>query len=261
MDKTALVVVSFGTSYNDTREKTIDKIEGQIEAAFPEIDVRRAWTSGIIMNKIKKRDGLHINNVTEALEELVAEGFKRVYFQPTHIIGGEEYHKIIMQMKKFVHRIELGGIGRPLLSTSEDFKKVCNIVVDQAGGLSEDEGLVLMGHGSQNHPADTAYPALDYRFKNLGYKNVFVGTVEGFPELDDVLELLKERELKKLKLMPFMIVVGDHANNDMAGDHEDSWLNILKGQGYEVELIMKGLGEIPEIRQMYVDHIREVIEK
>lgn len=260
MDKTAILVVSFGTSYNDTREKTIDKIEDAIKEAFPKIDVRRAWTSGIIMRKIAKRDGVHINDVQQALEELVAEGYERVFVQPTHIIGGEEYHKIIKQMRKFHHKIKLAGIGAPLLASSEDYEKVCDIIARQAGELAEDEALLLMGHGSQNHPAYSAYAALDYRFKNLGYKQIYVGTVEGFPDMDDALALIKEKPYKKVKLMPLMIVVGDHANNDMASDDDDSWKTILREEGYEVDLIMKGLGEMPEIQQMYVNHMKEVIE-
>lgn len=261
MKKTALLVVSFGTSYEETRQKTIDRLEEKMAQSFPELDVKRAWTSSMIMRKIEKRDGIHINNVKEALEELVDQGYERVIFQPTHIIGGEEYHKIVMQMRKFVHKIELAGIGMPLLSYSEDYEKLCKSVMKYAGPLGEDQALVLMGHGSQRHASDSAYAALDYRFKNLGYKNVHVATVEGFPVLEDAIKLLKDSQVKKVKLMPLMIVVGDHANNDMAGDDQDSWKNILAKEGYQVELIMKGLGEIAEIQDMYVDHAREVVDR
>ncbi len=260
MKDTALLVVSFGTSYKETREKTIEAIERDMMVAFPEADFKRAFTSGMIIRRIRERDGIIVNNVSEAMEEIVKEGYKKVLIQPTHIINGEEFEKMLSMILPYIEKFESIKIGKPMLTSSDDYEEVVNIVMDdvkKSVGLEENEALVLMGHGT-GHYTDAAYAALDYRFKAMGHKNVFVGTVEGYPEIEDVLPQVKEFGAKKVKLMPFMIVAGDHAVNDMAGDEDDSWKNIFKDAGINVQCVLKGLGEIEGIRQMYVKHLKEV---
>ncbi len=260
MKDTALLVVSFGTSYQETREKTIEAIEKDMAAAFPEADFKRAFTSGMIIKRIKNRDGIHVNNVSEATEEMVNEGYKKLLVQPTHIINGEEFEKMLSMIIPYIEKFESIKIGKPMLTSSDDYAKVVEVVMEDVKntvGLDENDVLVLMGHGT-GHYTDAAYAALDYRFKAMGYKNVFVGTVEGYPEIQDVLPQVKEFGAKKVKLMPFMIVAGDHAINDMAGDDEDSWKNIFEEAGLETQCILKGLGEIEGIRNIYIEHLKEV---
>lgn len=251
--KQAILAVSFGTSHRETREKTIEAIEQQLRENFPAYELRRAFTSGMIMKVLKQRDSLHIDNVTEAMEKLAKDGFVKVVLQPTHILNGDEYDKMVSQAMAFQDRFHTISIGEPLLTGSRDYEMVCKGVMNHFSDLGEDEALVLMGHGT-GHFADAAYSALDYRFKALGYKQVFVGTVEGYPELSDVLKQVRAYGPKKIILLPFMVVAGDHAVNDMASDSEDSWKSAFKKEGYEVECVLRGLGEFPEIRDIYMSH-------
>jgi sirohydrochlorin cobaltochelatase len=254
MKKQAILVVSFGTSHKETRDKTIGAIEKSIADKYPERELRRAFTSGMIMKVLKNRDNMHIDNVTEAMERLVKEGFTDLIVQPTHIINGDEYEKMMAQIEPFMDKIETIRIGSPLLSSSEDYDATCRAVMKQLPQLKETDALVLMGHGTE-HYVDAAYAALDYRFKALGYSNVFVGTVEGYPDIETVLEQVKCFGPEKVILMPFMVVAGDHATNDMAGDEEDSWKCIFNNAGFEVECLLKGIGEFEEIRKIYIEHI------
>lgn len=254
--KKAILVVSFGTSYEETRKKTIDCIEQEIQAAYPEYQVYRAWTSKMIMKKLKTRDGVHVMNVREAMEQMEKDGVKEVIVQPTHVMNGYENDLMTADVAAYRDRFERVVIGAPLLSTVEDQAKVIEAVVANLP-TADDEALVLMGHGTE-HFANSVYAALDYQFKDMDHPNVFVGTVEGYPELENVKKLLKKSGLKKVVLAPFMIVAGDHATNDLAGDDEDSWKSLLKADGYEVRCILKGLGEYPQVRSLFVDHIAAV---
>lgn len=259
--KKALLIVSFGTSHKETRDKTIGEIERFISKAYPDRELRRAFTSGMIMNVLKKRDNLYIDNVSEAMERLVSEGFQDVLVQPTHIINGDEYDKMVEQIRPFITSFDTISVGKALLSSSEDYIEVCKAIMAEVPQLDltnkknslNETALILMGHGT-GHFADAAYAALDYRFKALGYNNVFVGTVEGYPDVQLVIEKVKEYGPKKVVLMPFMIVAGDHAVNDMAGDDEDSWKVMFKDAGFEVSCILRGIGEFTGIQQIYLDH-------
>ncbi|MBN7771902.1 sirohydrochlorin cobaltochelatase [Clostridium aminobutyricum] len=253
MKKQAIVVVSFGTSHKDTREKTIQAIEQALAGKYPQRECRRAFTSGIIMKVLKERDQLVIDNVTEAMEHLLEDGFSDVIIQPTHIINGDEYDKMMAQIEPFRDKFEVLHVGAPLLTTSEDYTKTCEAIMKQFPSFKENEALILMGHGT-GHYTDAAYAALDYRFKALGYTNVFVGTVEGYPDFETMLEQVKQFEPERVILMPFMVVAGDHAMNDMAGEEEDSWKSIFEEAGFEVECLMKGIGEFKEIQQIYIEH-------
>lgn len=254
MNKTAVLVVSFGTSHMDTLEKTIAAIERQIEGDFPQYTVRRAFTSGIIMGVWKKR-GVDIKNAGQALKSLMADGYDTVIVQPTHIINGDEYEKMLSQIAPFMEQVKI-LIGKPLLTDLGDFKRAAEAVICQAAELGEDEGLVLMGHGS-GHYAGAAYSQMEHILRDIGLKRAFVGTVEGYPGLDEVTRGLREfGEIKRVRLQPLMIVAGDHAKNDMAGDTPDSWKSALERMGYTVTCTVRGLGEYEAIRLIFSDHVK-----
>lgn len=252
--KKALLAVSFGTSHEETRDKTIGAIEKNFAEAFPEYEVRRAFTSGMILNVLKRRDGIAIDDVTDAMERLIRDGFQEVLIQPTHVIPGDEYDDMVREVMPYADRFETLRIGKPLLYDTEDQRKVVRAVMEQFPDLGEREALVLMGHGT-GHPINAAYAALDYLFKNMGYHNVFVGTVEAYPDIETILGVVDGFRPEKVVLMPLMVVAGDHAVNDMAGDEEDSWKIQFEQAGYNVECVLKGLGEFQSIRDIYLEHV------
>lgn len=256
--KKAILVVSFGTSYEETRNKTIGAIENDIREAYPDYEVRRAFTSGMILRVLARREGLHIDTVKEAMERLLSDGFSSVYVQPTHILNGTEYDDMVADIKAFEEDFEVLEIGAPLLTDTEDYRRVVKDLMDSLPPLNPKEALVLMGHGTVHH-VNAAYAALNYHFNAMGYPNVFVGTVEGYPTIDEVVAQIKTYGSEKVYLFPFMVVAGDHACNDMAGDEEDSWKTVLRQEGYRVECILKGLGEISAIRRIYSDHLTAIL--
>ena len=259
IDKKALLVISFGTSYKDTREKTIDVSEQALAASFPEYDLKRAFTSQIIIDILSDRDGIEVDNVSEAIEKLYQEGYGEVLVQPLHVINGAEYTDLMNELAPYQDKFAKLAIGSPLLTSSDDYKAMVAAVSAAMPEIGENEAIVLMGHGTHHH-ANSAYGALDYTFKAEGYSNVYVGTVEGYPELDDVMTWLEVNGIEKVSLMPLMVVAGDHAQNDMAGDEDDSWKVILKSAGYEVDTLLVGLGEMEGIHQMYVEHAHAALE-
>lgn len=256
--KKAILVVSFGTSYEDTRKKTIDQIEADIEAAYPDHLIYRAWTSKMIIRKILKRDGIKVFTVSEAMEEMIQDGISEVIIQPTHIINGIENE--LMKEDALAHRshFERISFGDPLLTTSEDNTDVIKALMEEFSDLEEKEALIFMGHGT-THYSNSVYAALDYTFKDLGYKNVFLGTVEAYPTIDSIKKLIKSAGISKIRLAPFMVVAGDHATNDMSGDDEDSWKSQLEKDGYEVVTCMRGLGEYQGIRKIYLEHLNKAL--
>ena len=255
--KEGILAVSFGTSHQETREKNIGAIERELAAAFPPFAVRRAFTSGMILNILRKRDGIQIDNVPQALERMLEEGFRRLVIQPTHVINGEEYDKLRELASPYLGKFDRAVFGAPLLTTTEDYRQVAGAVGERFSPGPR-EALVLMGHGTAHH-ANSAYPAMDYVFKELGWKNIFVGTVEGYPEIDTVLRQVQELGCTHVTLAPLMLVAGDHAMNDMQGDEEDSWKNRFAREGFQVTCVAQGLGEIPAIRRLYVAHAAEAI--
>ena len=255
MSKKALLVISFGTSYRETREKTIGAIEKDLQRGFPDYDFKRAFTSRMIIKKLRERDGEIVDIPHEALEKLKAEGYTEVVCQTTHVINGYEYDLTINELKKFENDFEVLTIGAPLLTTIEDYNRVAKIAADELPQLKRGEAILYMGHGSDHH-ANATYPAMDYTFKFLGYRDIYMGTVEGFPSLDHIIPELKEKGYKKIYLAPFMIVAGDHAINDMAGDEEDSWKSILEAEGFEVECVLRGLGQFKGIQDMFLEHAK-----
>ena len=246
--KKAILIVSFGTSYENTRKRTIDAIERDIADAFPACPAYRAWTSKMIIAKLKKRDGIIIHTVKEAMEQMLLDGITDVIIQPTHVINGIENDQMKADALSFRDRFSSIVFGNPLLTTEEDNQAVV-----------QETALVLMGHGTE-HYANSVYAALDYRFKDMGHKNIFLGTVEAYPALDSLLRAADSFQPKKIVLAPFMIVAGDHAQNDLAGEDPDSWMNRLSSEGYEVTPVLKGLGEYPKIRKILVDHVQQAMD-
>lgn len=251
-----ILVVSFGTSYLDTMKKTISVIEQEISERFQEYRVYRAFTSGMIIRKLKRTENLAVDTVQEALNRMKEDGIEDVIVQPTHIINGVEYDRMMKDLMENMFLFRRIRVGKPLLSSVDDYKKSIHAVMAETR-LEDDEMLVLMGHGTDHH-ANSAYPTLEYTFHALGYNQVLVGTVESFPELKNVMAKLEISGKKKVALMPFMLVAGDHAKNDMAGE-EDSWKCELEDAGYEVRVIMKGLGEFEGIRKIFTEHLEEEI--
>ena len=252
--KKAVLVVSFGTSYHDTREKTINAVEDRIKDAFKDYDFFRAYTSNMIIKKLKKRDGIEIDNPVQAMEKLHSLGYEEVVVQTLHIICGFEYCKLKEEIASFADKFKTIKLGRPLLTGIDDYKYTTEAVKTNPG-VCDGKTTVFMGHGTE-HESHSAYPALEYYLRDAGI-DAYVGTVEGYPEIDHVLKRLKERNIKSVNLVPFMLVAGDHASNDMAGDEEDSWKNILKSEGIESEIFMNGLGENKMIQEKFVKNALE----
>ncbi|WP_326910551.1 sirohydrochlorin cobaltochelatase [Sedimentibacter sp. MB31-C6] len=259
-EKKAILVVSFGTSYNDTRKKTIDAIETAISDAYDDYEIRRAFTSQFIIDKLKERDELYINNVDEAMKDLVADNIGTLVVQPTHVMNGFEYEEMMTEIKPYIENFDSIAFSDPLITSMEDYIAIVEAYKTEiATDVPQDTALVLMGHGT-HHYANSTYAALDYIFKDKGMSNVFVGTVESYPDVDTVIAHVKEAGYTKVIIEPLMIVAGDHANNDMAGDEEDSWKTIFQSEGFEVDCVLKGLGEYESIHKIYVDHVGNAIK-
>ena len=210
-----------------------------------------------IIRKLKKRDNIQIENPIEVLDRLYKEGYKEVIVQTLHIICGEEYTKLKEQINKYNNKFDKIVLGRPLLTQINDYKETVQALKLQIPKLENDEAVVFMGHGTE-HEAHSAYPALDYMLKQENIK-AYVGTVEGYPEIKEVILNLKKDKISKVRLMPFMLVAGDHAINDMAGYDEDSWNTILKDNGFKTEIFLKGLGENEAIQNKFVRHALDCI--
>ncbi len=257
----AILVVSFGTSYNDSRELTIGGIEKAIADKFPEYEVRRAFTSQIIIDKLKERDGLEIDNVEEALDRAVADGIKTLVVQPTHLMNGFEYTDLADELADYEDKFEQVVLAQPLLSSDEDFDAVIAAITEKMASYDDGEtAICFMGHGTEAD-SNVVYATLQEKLTEAGYENFYIGTVEATPSLDDVRAALSEKgTYTKVVLEPLMVVAGDHANNDMAGDEEDSWKTVLTDDGYEVECILEGLGQVPAVQDIYVAHTQAAVD-
>ena len=257
--KKAILVVSFGTSYHETRKKTIEACENKIKESFKDYDFYRAFTSGMIINKLKKRDNMFIDNPSEALEKLYNAGYQEVVVQSLHIICGDEYNKLKDMVAQYEDKFDKISIGRPLLTYIDDYRETVEAVKKDLDKMDIDEAVVFMGHGTE-HESHSSYPAIEYMFRDYGI-NAFVGTVEGYPELEQVIKKLKNSNIKTVDLLPFMLVAGDHAINDMASDEEDSWKTILEKEGFNVKVHVKGLGENPYIQEKFKNHALDCMKE
>lgn len=262
--KKAILVVSFGTTYVDTRKKTIDVIEEKVRDRFPEYEVRRAYTAHKIIKKLWTRDKVHIDTPEQALEKLKQEGYKEVIVQPLHIIPGVEYDYIKDVVKYFKQQgcFEKLSLGRPALyfkggeDAPDDYVIFINAIKSH---LDKQRTFVLMGHGTVHH-ANACYSCLQQVFYDEGYENIYICNVEGYPELPNIMNTLVSNEVESVTLKPLMLVSGDHARNDMVGDDEDSWKNQLEAKGIKVEADMRSLGEIENFQQIYIQHIEDAIK-
>ncbi len=256
-----LLVVSFGTSFNDSRRNTIGAVENALIDAFPDYSVRRGFTSQIIIDHVKSRDGEVIDNMTEALDRAVDNGVKTLVVQPTHLMSGFEYNDVKEELAGYSDSFDQIVVGEPLLTSEEDFKAVAEAIVAATKEYDDGEtAICFMGHGTEAD-SNGVYEHMQQVIDDLGYENYYIGTVEATPSVDDVLAKVQEGDYKRVVLEPLMVVAGDHANNDMAGDEEDSWKSIFEGAGYEVECILRGLGELPDIQKMYVEHAQKAVEQ
>ena len=277
-----LLVVSFGTSFNDSRVKDIKGIEDALQEANPDWSVRRAFTAQIIINHVEARDGECIDNMDQALERAVANNVKNLVVQPTHLMHGAEYDELTAAVEKYQDKFESVKIAEPLLGevgddasvVNDDKKAVAEAITAEAVKTANYDSLeaakedgtafVFMGHGT-SHTAKISYSQMQAQMQELGYDNVFIGTVEGEPEdtaCEAVIEAVKNAGYKKVVLRPLMVVAGDHANNDMAGDDDDSWKSqfVASGNFDSVDCQIAGLGEIPAIQDIYVAHTAAAIK-
>ncbi|MFR8068960.1 MAG: sirohydrochlorin cobaltochelatase [Clostridium sp.] len=251
-----LLAVSFGTSYKNTRERTIEAIERDMESAMPEYILHRAFTSQIIINRVKQKENLVIDNVRDALKHAVENGVKTLIIQPTHMMKGFEYQDLAEEASEYRALFEYMAVGEPLLTSEEDFETVIRAITEDTKEYDDGETAVcFMGHGTEAE-ANQVYKKLQSILLQKGFTNYYIGTVEAEPSIEDVLREVKKGSYKKVVLQPLMIVAGDHANNDMAGDEEGSWKREFERAGYEVSCVLKGLGEIELIRHLFVSHVK-----
>ena len=256
-----LLVVSFGTSFNDSRRMTIGGIERALQRAFPDWSVRRAFTSQIIIDHVKNRDGEVIDNVAEALDRAVENGVKTLVVQPTHLMHGYEYTDLVEELAGYADAFESITVGEPLVNSEEDFALTAAVLADVTADYDDGKtAIVYMGHGTEAE-SNEIYAKMQQIMTAAGYENYFIGTVEAKPSVDDVLALVQAGSYERVVLRPMMIVAGDHANNDMAGDEEDSWKSVFKAAGYDVECVLQGLGQSRVIQQMFVQHTADAITK
>ncbi|SFU83682.1 sirohydrochlorin cobaltochelatase [Xenorhabdus koppenhoeferi] len=255
--KKALLVISFGTSYPETRQNNIEACEQQLASVFPDRDLFRAFTSGMIIRKLRQRDGICIDTPHEALTRLHHAGYSDVAIQCLHIIKGDEYEKVLYEAEKFRPRFNRLVLGEPLLSHFNDYVQLMQALRHQLPRMAENECVVFMGHGTTHH-AFSAYACLDHLMSHYSFP-ARVGAVESYPELPLLIKGLKDKGIRKVHLMPLMLVAGDHAINDMASDEKGSWKSQLENAGITAISWLQGLGENPMIRQMFVDHLAQVI--
>lgn len=255
-----LLVLSFGTSYNDSRRLTIGAIEGDLEKAFPDFSVRRGFTANIIIDHVQRRDNILIDDVDAALERAVNNGVKNLVVQPTHLMHGLEYDELVEEVGNYSDAFDQVVFGEPLLSSDDDFARVEKAITEWTASYDDGEtAICFMGHGTEADSNEVYQKMQDLLTKD-GYTNYFVGTVEAEPSLDDVLAKVQAGDYKRVVLEPLMVVAGDHANNDMAGDEDGSWKKTFEDAGYEVECLLRGLGENEDIRAIYVDHAKAAID-
>ena len=243
--KKALLVVSFGTSVPETREKTIFALERELAAAFPDRKFYRAWTSGVIRKKLLRTEGMEIDSVHQALERMIAD----------HLLDGEENRLMTEAIQAAAGQFKAVSIGAPLLSTAEDIAALAAVMREISPELAADEMFAWMGHGS-GEMKDNVYEALNELFAGQGLRNMVVGTVEFDPGVDVVLERIRELKPRRTYLAPLMVVAGDHALNDMSGDEEDSWRSLAEKEGTEPVCILRGLGEYKAVQALYAAHAR-----
>ena len=251
----ALLVVSFGTSYEETRKKTIEAIEQDLIHAFPERKFYRAWTSKMIRKKLREKQGICYDGIEEAMERMLQDGITDILVQPTHMMPGVEFEEIKKVIASYRNRFEVLRMGMPLMAVEGDITALAKVLAELFHDTDSSEMVALMGHGSPCTPFP-AYELLNEQLEKDGHPNFCIGTVEFDPGFEAVLGRVRKRRPERIYLTPLLVVAGDHALNDMAGDDPDSWKSRLEHEGAEVVCIVRGMGEYPRIRDIYVDHAK-----
>ena len=241
-DQRLLLAVSFGTSFADTREKTIGAIERRLEERFPDCTVQRCFTSRMIRKKLLERDGLEIYSPEQAMRNAQEKGIRELIVQPLYLMHGFEHRRLMETVREAAPSFDKLAVGKPLLSDDTDFCTMADAVLRNLSAPEPDTAVVLS-------------------LRKAGADNYFVATVEGEPEIGDILPMIKERGFRKVILAPFMVVAGDHARNDLAGEDEDSWKNIFRRSGFQVETVLRGIGEWEEVQDLFAAHAAQCMEK
>ena len=259
--KPVILVVSFGTSYNDSRHITIGAIEDAIRETYPDYDVRRAFTAQIIIDKLAERDGIVIDNFEQAMDKLVEEGVQKVVVQPTHLMAGYEYTDVLNSLQQnYADKFDAIVLGDPLLTSDEDYSEVVEAICDATAAYDDGQtAICFMGHGTEAD-SNEDYAHLQQVLTDAGHTSYFVGTVEATPTFDDVVEAAQAAGFTRAVLRPLMVVAGDHANNDMADTEDpDSFASKFIAAGFEVECVVEGLGQLVAIDDIYVRHVADAI--
>ena len=278
-DQKLLLAVSFGTSFADTREKTIGAIERRIAERFPDCTIQRCFTSRMIRKKLLERDGLIIDSPEQAMQNAQEKGIRQLIVQPLYLMHGFEHRRLMETIREAASSFDKLKVGKPLLSVDADFCTMADAIRRNLPAPEPDTAVVLMGHGNEKKkkpiPADAkaerlsardihdnaVFAVLQQTLRDTGADNYFVATVEGEPEISEILPMIKERGFRKVILAPFMVVAGDHARNDLAGEDEDSWKNIFTRSGFQVETVLRGIGEWEEVQDLFAAHAAQCIEK
>lgn len=253
--KTAILVVSYGCNHERMRAKTIGRIEADIQKAYPEYLISHAWTSQIIRRKCFEQERIRIPGVKEAMEELFRRGIQQVVVQQTHLLNGLENRRMIEDVETFAEDFSQLIIGAPLLASYEDKRKVIHIIEEEIR-LKNGEALALVGHGLKGGEEETL-GELGAMFRELGYEDIFLGSMEGQPDFQSVLERIRRRNAKHILLTPFMIAAGKHAERDLCGEKDTSWKSRFEEAGFSTTCILKGLGEYEGIRQIFAEHVED----
>ena len=256
-----LLVISVGTSAPEIRRLTIGAIEAAIENAFPEYTVRRGFTNQTIICRIKHREGISIDNAGEALARAAANGVKNLVIQPTHMMDGVEYRKVVTEAAKYQNSFSSLSIGAPLLTSDEDFRSVADALVSSTAAYNDVEtAICFMGHGTEA-VSNEVYARMQKLLWDSGWAHYFIGTMEAAPTGEDVLAMVKSRNYSRVLLRPMMIVAGGHVNHHMAGEEAGSWKQIFQSAGYEVVCQVHGLGELEAIQNLLINHARAAMGK
>ena len=251
----ALLVISFGTSHKDTRVRTIEAIEEDLKKEFPDRVFYRAWTSAFLRKKVQQQEGCEVWSVQQAMERICNDGISDLLVQPTHMLCGKEHEDARREILVYQDRFSELAMGRPLMADRQDVRVFANVLESLIPVSADQEVVAWMGHGSPQSEMNV-YDLLNRQFLQDGHPEICVGTVEWEPGITPVLEQIRLRAPRRVILSPMLVVAGDHAKNDMAGDDPDSWRNQIAAEHTEVECLVKGLGEYPEVRKLYLDHAR-----
>lgn len=254
MGKKAVVAISFGTTYKKARE-AIEKIENSLKNKFCEYDFFRAFTSNMVIKKIKEEENIIIKNPHDLMEQLLEMGYTEVICQSLHIIAGFEYEKMVNQLYSFKSKFDKIYVGAPMLFSNKDYEIICCELIKRMPKMTNDDAYVYMGHGTE-HFANSVYSQIENMFRNVGAEHVYVGTVEGFPDINYVIKRLKKHNIKNVTISPFMIVAGDHAQNDLASNDDESWKSILIKNGFNVRVNMEGLGNLEAVCNLFCNHLK-----